>query len=64
MPSSQTETPEFQPDHQPVDATIQRIDQHMAVLDSMRERPLPEHADVYQRLHVELQDALAEIDGN
>jgi hypothetical protein len=35
----------------------------LRVLDDLAERPLPEHAEVYQGLHADLQAALAEIDG-
>jgi hypothetical protein len=35
----------------------------LAVLDGLPDRPLPEHAEVYQSLHADLQAALAEIDG-
>ena len=34
----------------------------LGVLDSLDARPLPEHPDVYQQLHAELQATLAEID--
>lgn len=33
-----------------------------AVLDGIEERPLAEHADVYEALHEQLRAALAEID--
>jgi hypothetical protein len=42
----------------------QRISAHLGALSSLDSRPLAEHADVYQRVHTELQSALAEIDGN
>jgi hypothetical protein len=35
----------------------------LAVLDELPDRPLQEHAEVYQGLHADLQAALAEIDG-
>jgi hypothetical protein len=35
----------------------------LRVLDDLAERPLPEHAEVYQGLHADLQAALAQIDG-
>jgi hypothetical protein len=35
----------------------------LAVLDELADRPLQEHAEVYQSLHADLQAALAEIDG-
>jgi hypothetical protein len=35
----------------------------LAVLDQLADRPLQEHAEVYQRVHADLQAALAEIDG-
>ncbi len=40
-----------------------RIASSLAALDRIAERPLAEHADVFSRVHAELQDALAEIDG-
>jgi hypothetical protein len=46
----------------PVDVT-DRIAQQVATLDVLGELPLAEHADAYQRVHAELQRALAEIDG-
>jgi hypothetical protein len=41
----------------------ERIAERVAVLDAVGELPLAEHVEVYQRLHAELQSALAEIDG-
>jgi len=35
----------------------------LQALAGLEQRPLAEHADVYQQLHSELQGALAEIDG-
>lgn len=34
----------------------------VASLDTVRELPLAQHPDVYQRIHTELQGALADID--
>lgn len=34
----------------------------LAVLDELAQRPLDEHAAVYERLHAQLQTALNEID--
>jgi hypothetical protein len=34
----------------------------LSVLDQLAERPLDEHAAVYERLHTQLQGALNEID--
>ncbi|MEO6886211.1 MAG: hypothetical protein ABI232_08005 [Jatrophihabitantaceae bacterium] len=39
-----------------------QIAAHLAELDTVAQKPLTEHADAYQRVHVELQRALAEID--
>ena len=36
----------------------------LAELDSLDERPLAEHADVFGRVHAQLQAALAEVDGS
>jgi hypothetical protein len=41
---------------------VERVAQQVTVLDSMAERPLAEHAGVYQQLHAELQAALGSID--
>ena len=43
------------------DVTIQ-LAERLAVLDTLAERPLAEHPDVYQQLHADLQATLAEID--
>lgn len=40
-----------------------RVADAVRSLDDVAERPLAEHADLYQRVHAELQSALAEIDG-
>lgn len=45
------------------DAIKERIAREVASLDDLREVPLAGHADAYQRVHGELQRALAEIDG-
>jgi len=34
----------------------------LRVLDTLADRPLSEHPDVYQQLHADLQATLAEID--
>lgn len=34
----------------------------LAILDGLAERPLQEHAEVYDQVHVQLQGALREID--
>jgi hypothetical protein len=44
-------------------ATPARIAEQVAALDTVGDLPLAEHAEMYQRLHTELQGALAEIDG-
>jgi hypothetical protein len=41
---------------------IEHIAEQLAVLDSIAERPSPEHVDAYHELHVALQRALAEIE--
>lgn len=43
--------------------TPERIAERVAVLDAVAELPLADHVELYQRLHAELQSALAEIDG-
>ncbi|MDT4936175.1 MAG: hypothetical protein QOK11_4067 [Pseudonocardiales bacterium] len=43
-------------------AIVELVAQQVGVLDSMAERPLAEHAGVYQQLHAELQAALGGID--
>ncbi len=45
------------------DLSPERIAERVAVLDAADELPLAEHVELYQRLHAELQSALAEIDG-
>jgi hypothetical protein len=40
-----------------------RIAEQLAELDQLAGLPLAEHAELYQHLHTELQDALADIDG-
>jgi hypothetical protein len=58
--SGPAQTPASAP--QPV-ATTARIAQQVAALDKVADLPLSQHAEMYQRLHAELQDALADIDG-
>jgi hypothetical protein len=41
----------------------ERIAERVAALDAVDELPLAEHVELYQRMHAELQSALAEIDG-
>ena len=48
-------------DHEDL-AQPQTLDQRLADLDALAERPLAEHAEVYQGLHRELQAELARID--
>jgi hypothetical protein len=40
----------------------ERLVARLADLDALGEAPLEEHPDAYQRLHAELQEALAEIE--
>jgi hypothetical protein len=40
----------------------ERIEARLRDLDSLRERPLSEHPELYQQLHAELQGALADVD--
>jgi hypothetical protein len=47
----------------PALATPATIAEQVGVLDNVSDLPLAEHAEVYQRLHTQLQAALAEIDG-
>lgn len=47
----------------PSPATPARIAEQVASLDTVDELPLAEHVEVYRALHLELQAALAEIDG-
>lgn len=44
--------------------TPARIAERLVALDTVGDLPLAEHAEAYQRLHLELQAALAEIDGS
>lgn len=41
-----------------------RLDEHLARLPHLRELPLAEHAEFYERVHTELQGALADIQGS
>jgi hypothetical protein len=38
------------------------MSERLAVLETLTQRPLPEHAEVFEALHADLQAALAEID--
>ncbi|MGH8963434.1 MAG: hypothetical protein ACRDWT_19960 [Jatrophihabitantaceae bacterium] len=40
------------------------IETQLSALEDLESRPLSEHADVFQRLHSQLQSALAEVDGS
>lgn len=42
---------------------VARVTGQLSALDSLADRPLAEHADVYQQLHAGLQAALGEVDG-
>ncbi|MCW2657717.1 MAG: hypothetical protein JWR06_1910 [Jatrophihabitans sp.] len=42
--------------------TNERVRAAVDLLDTLRDRPLAEHPDVYQRIHAELQGALMDID--
>jgi hypothetical protein len=42
----------------------QRIESQLTRLDDIDSKPLAEHADVYQGIHAQLQDALAEIENS
>ncbi|PZS15837.1 MAG: hypothetical protein DLM57_11835 [Pseudonocardiales bacterium] len=48
--------------HAPATASA-HIAAGLAALDAVADLPLADHVDVYQRLHTELQAALAEIEG-
>jgi hypothetical protein len=41
---------------------VARVADQLTALDSLADRPLAEHADVYQQLHAGLQAALGEVD--
>ncbi|MDT4937065.1 MAG: hypothetical protein QOG80_736 [Pseudonocardiales bacterium] len=43
--------------------STQAVHQVREVLDSLAERPLVEHAEIYEDLHARLQRTLAEIEG-
>jgi hypothetical protein len=45
------------------DPVCARIAEQLSALDTAGELPLAGHAQLYQHLHVELQNALADIDG-
>jgi hypothetical protein len=59
--AAQTSTPA---DAEPaLELSPDRVAERMAVLDAVGELSLADHVGLYQRLHEELQSALAEIDG-
>jgi hypothetical protein len=43
-------------------ATTPAVAETLGLLDTLADRPLAEHPDIYQRAHTRLQQALAEID--
>jgi hypothetical protein len=47
-----------------LDPVAAHIADQLAALDTVSRLPLAEHAQLYQHLHAELQDALADIDGS
>jgi hypothetical protein len=47
----------------PVSAVQERIEKQRAVLDDIQQRPLGEHAALYNEVHTQLQAALTELDG-
>lgn len=57
MPSLEPSTPPPAPAD-----TSAILAERLRVLDTLADRPLVEHPDVYQQLHAELQATLAEID--
>jgi hypothetical protein len=46
----------------PTDAALEQLAVEVALLESLGERPLGEHAAVYQQVHTGLQEALGGID--
>lgn len=58
------------PDGEPRTATpgsagsVEAISRQLDELNTLDSRPLAEHADVYHRIHAELQAALVDIDGH
>jgi hypothetical protein len=61
---SSSESPTPGPRAAPGQPAAARIAERVAALDAVGDLPLAEHAEAYQRLHTELQAALAEIDGS
>ena len=57
-----TPGPTPDPTSAPAAATVGDLDPQRA-LDGLAERPLSEHAEVFEELHAHLQRTLAEIDG-
>ena len=53
-----------QSDPQPPQAERSPAIADLSELDTLDERPLAEHADVFGRVHAQLQAALAEVDGS
>ncbi|PZS29644.1 MAG: hypothetical protein DLM58_15150 [Pseudonocardiales bacterium] len=66
MPADAVPVDAMQVDAGPADPisvlSAERIAVRVAALDSAGALPLTEHVELYQRLHGELQSALAEID--
>jgi hypothetical protein len=56
-------TPDDHGDHSSVAKnTATSVVPDLDALDGLAERPVHEHAAVYERVHAQLQDALSEID--
>jgi hypothetical protein len=55
-------SPPTDPDPEP-GLSPERIAERVTAIDTLSELPLREHVELYQRLHLQLQSALAEIDG-
>ncbi len=56
-------TPDVAPDPAAGSPSTPGLTERLAVLDQLADRPLHEHAEVYQGVHADLQAALADIDG-
>ncbi|MDP9092540.1 MAG: hypothetical protein M3N95_06235 [Actinomycetota bacterium] len=62
-PADRASSPEASSESHTREPALDRVAASVAALDALADRPLSEQADLYQRVHTELQAELAEIDG-
>jgi hypothetical protein len=61
--ADQARPPDWTPEPPSGDPALERVAASVAALDALADLPLSEQADLYQRVHTQLQGELAEIDG-